>query len=147
MAANGRPTQLTPEIIDKVAELLPVAMYMESVAAMIGVAKKTVYDWIRRGAREEKRIANGEKPDPKEAIYASFSHAVKKAMADGEREILEAIRQAVRTQWQAGAWLLERRFPQKWSNFRAELRRLEKEVEELRKNGNRPADPPTPPTP
>jgi transposase len=116
--AGGRPSKLTPEIVQKVREILPVALYIETVAAYLGVDRQTFYNWIKRGEREAKRLQKQKKPAPraKEALYLEFFHAVKKALAEGEFHNALLIRTAATDgeSWTAAAWLLERRFPERW---------------------------------
>jgi hypothetical protein len=51
-------------------------------------------------------------------LYVQFFDAYKKALADAEADKFERIRQAGATRWQANAWLLERRHPERWSSQR-----------------------------
>jgi transposase len=92
----GRPTKLTPEVTEAFLKALRVGNYLETAAAFAGIAKQTVYDWLRRGAREESR----------ELI--EFSDAVKKAQAQAEARDVAIIASAATRQWQAAAWRLER---------------------------------------
>jgi hypothetical protein len=53
-------------------------------------------------------------------IYRGFLNAIEKALADAEiRDILN-IANAGKDNWQASAWRLERKFPQKWGRKKAE---------------------------
>jgi hypothetical protein len=97
---GGRPTKLTPEVHDQVISLLRAGNYIETAAAVAGLSKQTIFNWLRWGAREET------------GIYADFAHAAERAMAEAEARDLERIKQA--TEWQAAAWRLERKFPDRW---------------------------------
>jgi hypothetical protein len=112
----ARPTLLTPEIVAEVAELVPVVLYLETVADYIGVERTTWRKWLKRGRKEAKRLANPRaKPSEAEAPYLEFFHTYKKALADGEIRDLRNIRDAGASgQWQASAWRAERRSPRKW---------------------------------
>jgi len=133
--AGGRPGLLTPEIIEDCRRLLPTVMYLDSVAAYLGVHRTTFRKWLQRGAKEARRLrrpgAEPEpqpqpEPEPAEAIYLEFFYAYKKALADGEIRDAGVIRKAGEDQydddgklvrkgeWQAAAWRLERRFPRQW---------------------------------
>lgn len=99
----ARPTKLTPEIQRTIVAALQRGNYAETAAALAGISKDTFYAWLRRGART------------KAGIYAQFSDAVKRAMAHGEARDLQVVDSAAQGgAWQAAAWKLERKFPQRW---------------------------------
>ncbi len=111
----GQPTLLTPAVLEDVRRILPTVMYLESVGDYLGVARTTWRGWLRRGHKEAKRLRNPRcKPNPVEAIYLEFLHTCKKALAEGEIYDAGVIKKAAAEQWQAAAWRLERRFPDRW---------------------------------
>jgi transposase len=129
----GRPTDLTPEVVADAARLLPTVLYLSTVADYIGVHRTTVQRWLRRGREEEKRLRNPRaKSKPSEALYLQFRIAHKKALAAGEIRAAGVIRKAASEHWQAAAWILERRFPERWGRDRSILAELVKQVKELR---------------
>lgn len=100
---RGRPTKLTPELQAKICDAIRAGNYCETAAAFGGIDKTTLYDWMRRGARA------------RHGIYADFSHAVEKALADAEaRDVALIAKAAADGHWQAAAWRLERKFPDRW---------------------------------
>jgi transposase len=113
---GGRPSKLTADIIDKVKTFLPVCMYIETLADSLEIDRQTFYNWYHRGEAEARRLdQNGEETPPqREALYLEFYRAIKKGAADGEMAAAARIHAASHTTWQAAAWLLERRFPDKW---------------------------------
>jgi hypothetical protein len=128
----GQPTKLTPELIERVAQLLPQTLYLETVGDALGVSRYTWRGWLKRGAKEAARLSKpGARPRAREALYLQFFAAYKKGLAEAEADSVERIRQSGATQWQAAAWLLERRYPQRWSANRRELQRLAAQVGEL----------------
>jgi len=101
----GRPTKLTPEIQVRIETFLGAGAYIETAAAAAGITKKSLYDWLRRGAE-------GEEP------YLTFLHAVERAQAEADMRDLTVIRTAAQDgQWTAAAWRLERRHPRQWGRF------------------------------
>lgn len=115
--ATGRPTKLTPEIQKTIMDALRRGSYMETAAAYAGISKNTLYDWLRRGAREKQRLANNSRARmlKDERPFVEFSDAIKKAQAEAELRDLEIIRKAAEEgEWQASAWRLERKFPDKF---------------------------------
>lgn len=99
----GRPTKLTPEVQDKIVAALRAGNYQETAAAYAGIHRDTFYGWMERGKNEPG------------SIYSDFSEAVERAKADAEvRDVALIDRAAADGSWQAAAWKLERKFPQKW---------------------------------
>ena len=102
MAKRGAKTKLTPELLDKICELLAAGNYIATVCAVVGIATETYYDW---------RLKNSE-----------FSCAVEKARAGSETDTLARIRKAGQEGiWQADAWFLERSYPDRWGRTRQEI--------------------------
>lgn len=101
-AQTGRPTKLTPEMQRRVADLVRAGNYVETAAACSGISKDTLYRWLKRGARA------------RSGIYRDFAEAVEKAQAESEARDVTLIATAARDQWQAAAWRLERKFPERW---------------------------------
>lgn len=99
----GRPTKLTPELAAQITKYVRAGAYIETAAAACGLSKDTFYEWLKRG--------NKEKTGP----FAEFTDAINKAMAASEIGDLVRIGVASKKSWQAAAWRLERRFPQKYA--------------------------------
>jgi hypothetical protein len=124
---------LTPAIIKEVADLIPRTMYLETVADAIGVHRVTINRWLKLGGKEQRRRERGQEPNHKYDLHCQFCIAVKKALAVTESDHLQQIQAAGTMQWQACAWVLERRFLNKWSLNRGELRELKKRLADLEK--------------
>jgi transposase len=131
----GRPLELTRDHITQAVALLPRTMYVETVADLIGVHRVTFRRWLNAGAKEQGRRERGKGADPARDLHCEFCIAVKKAMATAERGALEQIQAASVESWQAAAWMLERRYPEKWATNRGELKALAKEIAALGKQG------------
>lgn len=112
----GRPTLLTPEVIEEVRRILPVCLYLETVASYLGICRETLRQWLKRGQRERNRQRKNPKSKNclKESIYVEFLDTYKKALAEGEIHDTGVIKKASQESWQAAAWRLERRFPSRW---------------------------------
>jgi hypothetical protein len=76
--------------------------YLETAAAHAGIAKVTLFEWLRRGNRE------------KSGVYREFVNDIEKALADAEIHDVLNIAKAGLEHWQAIAWRLERKFPARW---------------------------------
>lgn len=107
----GQPFTLTPELIEKVTAYLRTGAYVETAVLACGVPKVTFYSWLKRAnlAREA-----GTKAGPEDALCLKFLNAVEKVMAESELQALSQITLAATTNWQAAAWRLERKYPDRW---------------------------------
>lgn len=113
---RGRPTVLTPEVADTILTLVRAGNYLEVAAAAAGVARDSLFEWLKRGARERRSVQAGkrEKPRKSEQPFVDFSDSLQKARGTSEAADLEVIRRAAVKNWQAAAWRLERKHPQRW---------------------------------
>jgi hypothetical protein len=128
----GRPTALTPQVIADVRRLLPTVLYVETVADYLGLDRTTVRKWMRRGAKEARRLRRkGSKPQPKEALYLEFFLTYKKGLAEGLIFDLGVIKKASDKQWTAAAWRVERRFPHLYGSDRREILEIKKQLAQL----------------
>ena len=113
--AGGRPVKITEELIKQICDVVRAGNYIETAAAFNGLSKSTLYDWMKRGARERQRIeGTNRKPLKKEELFMAFSDAIEKAMAEAEIRDVMRIGEASKSDWKAAAWRLERKNPQKW---------------------------------
>jgi len=111
---KGRPTKLTPELQKELCKLISLGNYIETAAAFCGINKTTVYDWMKRGARAKEKIEKGQEVPESELPFIDFSNAIQKALATSEIRDVQIISKAAQTNWQAAAWRLERKFPDRW---------------------------------
>ncbi len=117
----GRPSKLTKETAERILSFVRLGSYVETAAAAAGISKQTFYDWLKQAAalraRIERAKANGE---PAQELTAherrlmAFPDAVEKAAAEGELGDIATIKQASSNNWQAAAWRLERKSPDRW---------------------------------
>jgi hypothetical protein len=96
----GRPTDLTDELMVNIVNMVRAGNYIETAAAMYHVSKQSIYQWMKRG---------NEEPG---TIFAKFTDALKAAWAESEARDVVGIGDS--DQWQAKAWRLERKFPDRW---------------------------------
>lgn len=99
----GRPTKLNKATFKAIVDAIASnGVSREVAAACASVGVGTLYNWLRWGR------------EAKEGLYHEFFVAVKKAEAEAEHLAVKTIRTASRRQWQAAAWWLERKFPDRW---------------------------------
>jgi len=143
----GRPegtTKLTKAVQDIIVTAIRCGNYLETAAALAGIHRDTLYEWLRKGAAA-----------PEGDCYRDFSDTLTRAMAQSESVAVAAIHEAgmphdvvktrtirkplfldgqqvadadgnlvyieetieestVESDWRALSWLLERRFPRRW---------------------------------
>jgi len=112
----GRPTKLTKELIEEIAQYLRAGNYIETTAALVGIHRDSIYEWLKRGNAEIERVSksNRSRIRKKEEIFVEFTDTVKKAQAQAEAMLVGLIGQAAQKNWTAAAWRLERKYPDKW---------------------------------
>jgi len=96
----GRKTKLTPELSEKIANYISTGNYDCVVCGLVGIHVSTYYRWLSMGEKAKK------------GQYKEFYDAIKKAEAAREMKWIRDI--DADTSWQSKAWLLERRYPERW---------------------------------
>src|SRR5262249_36307644 len=97
---KGAPSKLTPAMQAEIVALVEAGNYIETAAAVCGIRKQTIYDWLKKGARQER------------GKYHDFNRAIRAAQAKADAADLAIIAEAARNgAWQAAGWRLERRNP------------------------------------
>jgi len=92
---RGRPTKFTPATVGKFCRAVADGLPYKSAAAAAGISHETVCQWQRQ--------------------FPEFSDAVQLALAKAEVALVRLIRRAAaKGNWKASAWLLERRYPERW---------------------------------
>lgn len=100
----ARPSKLSPELRDQVAQLIRAGNTVEIAATTAGVSERTFYSWMEKGEAEEA------------GDHADFRDAVEQARAESEAVLVTRIAKAASNgSWQAASWLLERRFAERWA--------------------------------
>lgn len=111
----GRPTKLTLDLQAKLCKDLESGISRPAASARAGIPERTFYRWLKRG----KHAASG--------LYWQFCQEIKKAEANLEKFHIDRLALGL-PGWQSSAWLLERKWPERWGNFRAEFERLRREL-------------------
>lgn len=119
---NGRPPKISENVINSILAALQAGAYIETAAAYAGIHKDTFYAWLKRGraAKDaaidyDTSIIDQKKVPESEHQFVRFSDAIEKALADSELMALQEINKASKDgHWQAAAWRLERKFPQRY---------------------------------
>ena len=103
----GRPTKLNEQTHEAIVTAVRNGNYVETAAQAAGISTRSFYHWMERGEADYE--ADLDSP------FSQFFQAVQKAKAESEKIDLDLIAKAAgEGSWQAAAWRLERRFPDKW---------------------------------
>ncbi len=94
----GRATKLTPERHNAICDMVRDGVCLGEAAEAVGVDRGTVYRW-RQSTRSP---------------YREFAVELEQALGEAEARLVKHISQAAETTWQAAAWMLERRWPERW---------------------------------
>lgn len=106
----GNAFKLSDEIVKQVEELTALGVPIEVMAPALGVSYGSLYGWKRKG---EKFFEGNKKPKTEiDALCLQLFKARKKGLNRFVAANLQHIVRAAPKNWQAAAWLLERRFPE-----------------------------------
>ena len=100
-------SKLTDNTVSLVETALLRGAYLETAAAYAGISRSTLFAWLKQGRSDEGDYTD----DP----YGRFALRVDKALATSELRDLGLIEDAAGEIWQAAAWRLERRWPERYS--------------------------------
>ncbi len=107
----ARQSKLTPETQKKIVDAIAEGNYLETASAIGGITYATLNNWMNKGS------------SALSGAYFEFFDAVKKAEAEAEALRISRISKAGQAgNWQADAWYLERRYPERWG------KRIQQEV-------------------
>ena len=102
----GRKTLLYSEAKDRLLLAITKGLTILDACEYAGISEQTYYNWLNK---DVKSIANEE--DKKK--YLEFLESLKKAQSECQMYCLDFIMKD--KSWQSKAWVLERRFPDRWA--------------------------------
>jgi hypothetical protein len=114
---RGRPTKFNRALAEQIIQYIRAGAYIETAAVAAGIDKATFYAWMKKGA------------SAKDGDFKAFHDAVNQAMAMAEVRDVLLIGEAAKESWQAAAWRLERKFPDRWGQTRRVEVEVRKELE------------------
>lgn len=104
------PTKLTPELHERIVNLIKAGNYDETAIAVVGVSTNTFYEFMKKGK------------EPGRNKHTRFFTAVEKAKAWSEARDVSIITKNTEKDWRVAAWKLERKHPKRWSRQRKEFK-------------------------
>lgn len=102
----GRPTKLTPAIANTILASLKRGAYLETACNAAGIAYGTMRQWVAKGVAH--------KEDNIRSVYRDFADKLARAQANVEMDLAERVASQTDADWRAGAFILERRFRDRW---------------------------------
>jgi hypothetical protein len=99
-------TILNEKLIKDICGYLKEGVPILTSCQAVGISESIYYDWIKRGQGLHTERTQ-------EEIHVKFVEEVEKAVAASEVNLLRDIIKD--KSWHAKAWVLERRFPERWS--------------------------------
>ncbi len=117
----ARRSKLTTLVQERVVAAIHAGAYPEQAVLAAGISKSSFYRWMVRGRGEQA------------GAYVAFVAAIERAEAEEEVANVAIIHAATPKHWQAAAWMLERRHPDRWGrrdrfDFEAFMRRESAEI-------------------
>lgn len=102
----GRPPKLTAEIIEQICDSVISGSSIAYAAKSAGISESTIYRWLALGREGDA-----------DSIYVDLVNRVREATECSEFELLQGMRIAAKQSenWRALAWLLERRYPERYA--------------------------------
>ena len=121
---DGRPPEprkLTDTLIEAISRSLLRGAFRSTVCKRLGFGQRSMDRWMSLG----KRFPDG--------IYGRLRRAVLAAEAVAEERAIARVLNAGKDDAKYLCWWLERKYPQRWGQYRGELGLLKKRIRNLEK--------------
>jgi len=103
-----------PAVMKTFLDAVEAGNFISTACGLAGVHYVTLRQLLVRAGKERKNRRLGRETNPQMDWAVQFIEDYEKASAKAEAKDLELIHEAAKSQWQAAAWRLERRFPKHW---------------------------------
>lgn len=103
-------TKLTDQLIDELTTYIENGMNNHDSAKLCLITEDTLYRWLR----EAEEVDENGKPLKRYERQRKLKDAMQKAQSAFKAYHVQNITKAARKNWQASAWMLERRFPDEY---------------------------------
>jgi len=105
---RGRPSKITPALIQKIADVVRSGCYLDTAARFCGIDKVTFHSWMKKG-HEQKR-----------GLYRDFLNALEEAQAAADVRDHATITAASKRDWKAAEVHLKLRHPGRYATKKIE---------------------------
>jgi hypothetical protein len=109
-----------PHIAENLIRLVGEGNYVSVACRAAGISKTTYFRWLEQGAAYCEAEAAGKKPIADHKVFVGFRRRIEAARAQAECDAIRKIRDAGEKDWKSLAWLLERRYKQRWGTKAAD---------------------------
>jgi len=103
----GRKTKLQDDIQKRLLSAIEKGLSIIDSCEYAGISEKTYYNWLNKDIETIKDAGEQKK------FFIQFLQNIKKAQSECQMYCLDFIMKD--KSWQSKAWLLERRFPDRWA--------------------------------
>lgn len=103
---TGRFQKLNGRLRRKLCELISERNQLDWAAGQCGISRSTFYAWLKKGENDIKAGVESE--------HSKLFEDIDAAKCEWEAKLLKSINEAGKESWQAHAWLLERKMPDKY---------------------------------
>jgi hypothetical protein len=107
-ARFGRPSKLTPELTQRIAEVVRAGCYLDTAARFCGVSKGSFHDWLKKGHEQQR------------GKYRDFLNALEEAQAAADVRDHARVTKAAEKDWKAAVAHLKLRNPGRYAVTRVE---------------------------
>jgi transposase len=122
----ARPTKLTPEVEERLVHAISVGATYKDACACAGISFQTFLNWKKRAQRAVEQVGERDgEPEETADQFIEFFDRIKRAQGEAAVGWLAIIGKAARRDWKAGAWMLERRYPESYNLRRLKPDRLD----------------------
>jgi transposase len=118
---KGRPSRIfETERIEEFLQLIEDGVDFNIAADSARLARSTVFEWLSKGRDIENMWDESSELSVKDKKFLDFLERYKRARVAPEIKAVETISRSVeKGSWRAAAWMLESRFPERWSEKRS----------------------------
>ena len=112
-------SKLTAELQNKLCAQIAEGMNKIDACAVVGIDRKTLYNWLKKGAAKETERYTDFYNAYQLAVQSSYQSLVRQVLSgdsqvrtelDADGNVIKTVRTETRS-WRQAAWLLEKRFP------------------------------------
>lgn len=113
---GGRPSKLTERAKAEILIQVRRGCYLETCFAYAGISRQTFSYWRKKSEVARESMQKGIPIRKRQRDLVKFFDDLEQALAQYEHIALHRIQRAgEQGNWQADAWRLERRFPERWA--------------------------------